>query len=98
MPADGEVPGEIVLGVRPEHALLWNDGGDLVGPLEGRVDYVEALGRETFIGVTVVQGAHFVVEVEGHFRAEVGETVRFGLRPGRLHVFDAHSEQALSRV
>jgi hypothetical protein len=31
-------------------------------------------------------------------RAEVGETLRFGVRPGRMHVFDAASEQALTRL
>jgi ABC-type sugar transport system ATPase subunit len=98
LPADGEVPDELVLGVRPEHALLWEDGAGLVGPLEGRVDYVEALGRETFIGLSVAAGAQFVVEAEGHVRAEVGEALRFGVRPGRLHVFDARSEQALTRL
>jgi ABC-type sugar transport system ATPase subunit len=98
VPADGEIPAELVLGVRPEHALLWSDGAGLAGPLEGRVEYVEALGRETFIGLSVAAGARFVVQAEGHIRAEVGETIRFGVRPGRLHVFDAHSEHALSRL
>jgi len=98
VPVDGEVPDELVLGVRPEHALLWDADAGLVGPLEGSVDYVEALGRETFIGLSVAPGAQFVVEAEGHVRAEVGETLRFGVRPGRLHVFDAGSEQALTRL
>jgi ABC-type sugar transport system ATPase subunit len=96
--ADGEVPPELLLGVRPEHALLWSDGAGLVGPLEGRVDYVEALGRETFIGLSVAAGASFVVQAEGHIRAEVGELLRFGIRPGRLHVFDARSEEALTQL
>jgi ABC-type sugar transport system ATPase subunit len=98
VPADGAVPDVLILGVRPEHALLWDDGAGLVGPLEGSVDYVEALGRETFIGLSVAPGAQFVVEAEGHVRAEVGESLRFGVRPGRLHVFDARTEQALTRL
>ena len=98
LPANGEVPPELVLGIRPEHASLWRDGAGLAGPLQGRVDYVESLGRETFIGLSVGEGASFVVEAEGHVPAEVGETVRFGIRPGRLHVFDAATERAVSRL
>jgi ABC-type sugar transport system ATPase subunit len=98
LPANGEVPSELVLGVRPEHALLWQDGAGLVGPLEGRVDFVESLGRETFIGVTVGDDARFVVDGEGHVRVEVGDTISFGLRPGKLHVFDAESQRAISRI
>ena len=44
-------PAGAVLGVRPEHARLWEQGDGLLGPLEGEVAYVEALGRETFLGV-----------------------------------------------
>jgi multiple sugar transport system ATP-binding protein len=98
VPANGDVPPELVLGIRPEHASLWREGAGLAGPLHGRVDYVESLGRETFIGVSVDEGARFVVEAEGYVRAEVGETVSFGIRPGRLHVFDAATERAVSRL
>jgi len=98
LPANGDVPRELVLGVRPEHALLWGREAGLAGPLEGRVDFVESLGRETFIGVQAAEGARFVVEAEGHVRAEVGDPVRFGIRPGRLHVFDAETERAVARL
>src|SRR5690242_14722577 len=40
-------PEGTIVGVRPEHARVWRDG--LVGPLKGRIAFVEALGRETFI-------------------------------------------------
>ena len=42
----GLEPADAVIGVRPEFARLWQDG--MVGPFEGEVEYVEALGRETF--------------------------------------------------
>ena len=50
--------------------------------MQGSVDYVEALGRETLFGVTGPAGAKFVLEAQGHVRAEPGETLSFGLRPG----------------
>ena len=65
-----------LLGVRPEHVRLWDDG--LLGPIDGRVAYVEALGRETLVGIDTDAGARLVT-VEGRARVEVGERLRLGL-------------------
>src|SRR5215218_2047113 len=52
LPGLPALSGELTVGVRPEAARLWNGGrSGLAGPLQGSVAYVEALGRETFIGV-----------------------------------------------
>ncbi len=96
--ADGEVPGEVIIGVRPEHTRLWEADAGLVGPLDGRVEYVESLGRETLIGVTGPGDARFVVEAEGRVRLEPGDAVRFGLRKGWLYLFDVADERALGRL
>jgi ABC-type sugar transport system ATPase subunit len=72
LPWNGEL-----LGVRPEHVRPWREG--LLGPIEGRVAYVEALGRETLVGVEVGGGAQLVTVVEGRARLEVGEPLRLGL-------------------
>ncbi len=66
-----------LLGVRPEHVRPWSDG--LLGPIEGRVAYVEALGRETLVGVETDAGATLVTVLEGRARVEVGERLRLGL-------------------
>ena len=66
-----------LLGVRPEHVRPWSDG--LLGPIEGRVAYVEALGRETLVGVETDAGATLVTVLEGRARVEVGETLPLGL-------------------
>ena len=66
-----------LLGVRPEHVRPWSDG--LLGPIEGRVVYVEALGRETLVGVATDAGATLVTVLEGRARVEVGEPLRLGL-------------------
>jgi ABC-type sugar transport system ATPase subunit len=90
----GAEPGA-VLGVRPEHARLWEDGDGLLGPLEGAVAYVEALGRETFLGVDCGSDARFVVSVAGRCPVRPGERVRFGLVPAGLRYFDAADGHAL---
>jgi ABC-type sugar transport system ATPase subunit len=89
----GDLPGvptggDLLVGVRPEHARPWADGAGLIGPLEGTVEYAEALGRETFLGVRHDRGAQLVVCVEGRSRAQPGDRVAYGLVPEGLRFFD----------
>jgi ABC-type sugar transport system ATPase subunit len=86
----GLEPAEATVGVRPEFARPWEDG--LVGPFEGTVEYVEALGRETFLGVDGL-----VLQVDGRAAARVGDSVRYGLVREGLRLFDADTGQALER-
>jgi ABC-type sugar transport system ATPase subunit len=78
-PAMSFLPAEdgAVVGVRPEHVRPWADG--LVGPVAGRVAFVEALGRETLVGVETDGGARVVAAVEGRAAYTVGEPIRVGL-------------------
>jgi ABC-type sugar transport system ATPase subunit len=78
-----------LLGVRPEHVRPWREGGGLLGPIEGRVAYIEALGRETLVGVETDTGATLVTVREGHARLEVGERLRLGLIAAGVRRFDA---------
>jgi len=93
-----DVPADAIVGVRPEHTRLWDAEQGLLGPLEGRVEYVESLGRETLIAVSAPGETRFVVEAEGLVRAEPGELLRFGLRRGWVYLFDAVTERALGRI
>ena len=95
---DRELPREVMLGVRPEHARPWREDGELIGPLEGRVAYVEALGRETFVGVDAGEETRFVVAVEGRAAEQPGDGMRFGLVPAGLRLFDPDDGAALERV
>jgi ABC-type sugar transport system ATPase subunit len=94
----GGVPSEVIVGIRPEHTLLWRDGAGLIGPIEGRAGYVEMLGREMFIGVTAPGEVRFTVHAAPDAAVRPGETVRFGLEPGSLYLFDAETERALTRA
>ena len=62
----------ILVGVRPEDARPWDSSSDLIGPLEGRVESVEALGRETFVGVRANDQLCFTAQVPGERRMELG--------------------------
>jgi ABC-type sugar transport system ATPase subunit len=88
--------GPVTVGVRPEAARIW-DGArtDLAGPLHGTIAYVEALGRETFVGVDV-GGSRLAVFVEGRSALQVGERVAFGLVPAGLRFFSPEDGRALA--
>ena len=82
----------VVVGVRPEHARPWREG--LIGPLRGTVAFVEALGRETFVGVDVGD-TRLVVFEEGRATRDVGEELEFGLVESGLRYFDASTGAAI---
>ena len=95
VPGGPEVRGEVVVGVRPEGAELWDgDRNGLLGPLRGIVAYTEALGRETFVGVDVGD-ARLVVHQQGRSPLAPGDEVTFGVRADGLRFFAADDGAAL---
>jgi ABC-type sugar transport system ATPase subunit len=92
------LPPEVVVGIRPEHARLWDDGEKLVGPIAGRADYVEMLGRETLIGVSARADLRYTVFAPADASVRPGDAVRFGLEPRRLYLFHVDTQQALTVV
>jgi ABC-type sugar transport system ATPase subunit len=96
--ATAQLPNEVLVGIRPEHALPWEADRGLLGPMQGRVEYIEALGRETFVGVAVSKDLRFVLQLEGTNTVRIGEDVEFGLEPGKLHVFDRSTGVAIGRL
>jgi ABC-type sugar transport system ATPase subunit len=78
-PAMSFLPGEDggQIGVRPEHVRPWEEG--LLGPIEGEVAFVEALGRETLVGVDTDRAARLVAVLEGRAHLDVGAPMRLGL-------------------
>jgi ABC-type sugar transport system ATPase subunit len=93
----GELPREVTVGIRPEHAHLWRADDGLVGPVEGAVDFLEMLGREALLGVTVGED-RFTVFADADGPVRIGDRVAFGVEPGRLYLFDPASEAALGTV
>jgi ABC-type sugar transport system ATPase subunit len=96
--AAGPARGDLVLGIRPEHVRPWREDAGLVGPVEGTVAYVEALGRETFLGVDAAGDARFVVCVEGRAGEQPGDRIRFGFVPAGVRLFDGGSGAAVPQA
>jgi ABC-type sugar transport system ATPase subunit len=92
------IPGEVIVGIRPEHAHLWVEGNGLAGPVVGRAEYVEMLGREMLIGVATGSDQRFSLLASPDAAVKAGEQVRFGLERGRLYLFDASTQQALGAI
>jgi multiple sugar transport system ATP-binding protein len=106
----GLVGRDVVVGVRPE-ALTPTESDDGRPTLEGTVTLVESLGSDLLIRVdigaappdsadaepngSVPRSGELTARVEPSFRTAVGETVRLGVDPGRLHFFDPTGGRAL---
>jgi multiple sugar transport system ATP-binding protein len=97
VPRRRDVPETVLVGVRPEHTHPWTRERPLVGPIQGRVAYLEALGRETFVGLDI-GGGRYLVQVGGEQRPQIGEMLELGFEAAGMHLFAADSGEALGRV
>ena len=86
--------GGYVLGIRPEHVKLKPAGVNL-HEARGRVELFEPLGSDSFLGVNV-GGFSLTVKEEGHFRASVGDMLKFYFCLDWVHLFDAESGARLA--
>jgi ABC-type sugar transport system ATPase subunit len=83
LPAGMAEPGDVIVGIRPEHASLTADG-----LLAGTVRLVEQLGHETLV-VCDVTGTRVVVRQDaGDDTPGIGDEVRIDVPDQRRHRFD----------
>ena len=92
-----DVPSEVIVGVRPEHVRPWSAEAGLLGPFSGTVESIEALGRETFVGVRAADELDFIVHFDGAVSYQLGEHLEFGIDRDRAMLFDPQSEAAIGR-
>ena len=69
-----------------------------MGPIEGSVTFVEMLGREALIGVSVGEDQRFTVYTDADAHTQIGDRLPFGVERGRLYLFDPTTERALGVV
>jgi len=81
--------GALVLGVRPEHVVLADDG-----VLRGEVLASEYLGTTSIVTVDTPHGA-VKARVDSHIHVAMGEHVGLDFRPAKLSVFDRQSGRSL---
>ncbi|MFO7281370.1 MAG: ABC transporter ATP-binding protein [Thermoanaerobacterales bacterium] len=79
----------VVVGVRPEHLALSDEG-----PLEQKVRAVEWLGHECLV-FGAIGDSPLVVRQTGLARLEPGGTARLVVDPAHVHVFDPETTERL---
>jgi multiple sugar transport system ATP-binding protein len=82
----------VILGIRPEDALLSPEGPGLT--LRGRVEVREPLGNEVLVHWET-PWAPLISRVPGQSAPQVGESADLHFAFAKLHFFDAESELAL---
>lgn len=88
--------GRLVVGVRPE---AWHLAGHDEPALSVTVDLVEELGADAYLyGTAATEGppVPVVARLDGRRDVTKGATVRLGVDPRRVHVFDASGGERLS--
>ncbi len=83
----------ILLGFRPEHLDLVDQGGATL-KIPAKVDVVEYLGNEELIHA-VVETHEVVALVPSDRRVQAGQQVDLTVSADKLHMFDPESEKAL---
>lgn len=82
MPPDCEVPGEILLGIRPEDVNV-----DAEGKFEGQVALTEPLGVETVVHIRSKEQT-LISLIPGLVNYQKGDEVKFNIQSERLHCFE----------
>jgi multiple sugar transport system ATP-binding protein len=81
---------ELVLGLRPEDVTLGT------GPFTARVRLVEPTGHEQIAQLEIEGGESLTIRADAEVQLTMGETLRWGVRAARLHLFDAASGQRVA--
>lgn len=93
IPLPASIAGQgAVLGIRPEHLMLAQDG-----QLGGQIATIERLGSETLVYVETV-GTMLISKTDGETSAAVGDVVRLRFDPTFAHLFGADSATMTARV
>ncbi len=83
---------DVELGVRPEHIVFGNGGGETTH--EAEVELVEPMGAETVIWCRIA-GQPLSVRVEGESAIKAGERLPVSFPTGRINIFDAATGERL---
>jgi multiple sugar transport system ATP-binding protein len=84
---------QVILGLRPEDVGAPADG---LATFDAKVDLVSPLGSETHLETRADGDVPLTLRVPKEWRAREGDSVRFGVDPARLHLFDRASEARIA--
>jgi multiple sugar transport system ATP-binding protein len=100
---DGDWP-RVAAGLRAEDVSLAGPAPDDTGTPGGagpltmpaRVELLEPIGSDTFVELSVGEGATLVARVAPEHPVAVGDRVTAVVKPGRVHLFDLDSTQRIA--
>ena len=83
--------GKVICGIRPEHLEP-----DASGPIEMQVEMLEHLGGVTLLhGGLAGRSTQMVASLDGISDAKMGDSMRFSVPEGHVHLFDATTEKRI---
>jgi multiple sugar transport system ATP-binding protein len=85
---------KVTLGMRPEHLVLGE--GAAGRTFDAVVEVVEQLGSEILLEARVAGTRITVARVPAEAQVAAGDRVRLSVPPGRLHFFDAATDEAIT--
>jgi len=88
-------PGELIIGLRPEHLSVLDDAGSALATIQAVVLHVEHLGAESEIYADGC-GTRLCVRHFGRQAPAVGTHVHLAYDPRRLHLFDKATERRVA--
>ena len=89
--ANAVQPGEVILGIRPEHIALSEQG------FTGEVVVAEMMGSNFHLHVKFGEEEIILVVPDSERDFKKGQTVQFDFTCDRMHIFDPETEQNLTR-
>ncbi len=84
----------LVLGIRPEDLRPAAPTDPADGVIEGPITVVEPVGSDQFLEVDL-QGVPLIARVDARLRLRAHQRIRLAPSPGKIHLFDPATEQAL---
>ena len=84
-------PGEVMIGIRPEHLQPARNGS---AAIKGTVEMVEPLGHQVIVYAKVGENL-LVAALEAHEVPRVGQPIALEVNSNKLHLFDLKSEQRI---
>jgi sn-glycerol 3-phosphate transport system ATP-binding protein len=86
----GEPGRPVTIGLRPENLQFAGDGPILI-----KTELLERLGADTIVHGRLGDGTALTARAPGSLALRLGETVRLGIMPEHIHLFDADSGRRL---
>ena len=85
---------DVFVGIRPEHVAFGEQISDAMLMIDANVDLYEPMGADTLVWTTL-NGAPFHFRVDGQAKISRGQTVKIGLNPKQISLFDRETELRL---